>query len=225
MKSFSEIYQRAAERKGGEANLKELITVAIKTPELLAETPDDRYLSEITKAVFRAGFVWKVIENKWPGFEEAFWHFNIARCAYMSEDDIDALAQDERIVRNRQKIVTVQANAVMIFQIARQHGSFGQFLANWPEDDFIGLLNYLKKHGSRLGGNSCQYFLRFVGKDGFVLSRDGVAALIDAGVIDKPPTSQSSLKKVQDTYNQWHSESGLGYAQISRVLSMSIDTV
>jgi len=105
----------------------------------------------------------------------------------------------------------------MIFEHSKQHGSFGKFIAEWPADDFIGLLNYLKKHGSRLGGTSCQYFLRTMGKDSFIMSRDGVAALIDAGVIDKNPTGKTAMQKVQDVYNQWHKE--------SRILACSIDSV
>lgn len=223
MKSFAEIYDRAAKRKGGEAELQQLIQIDIKTPAQLAATPDDRYLSAMTKAIFMAGFVWKVIENKWDGFEQAFWNFNITRCAYISDDDLDNLVQDTRIVRNGQKIATVQHNAVMIFELAKQHGSFGKMLAEWPDDDFIGLLQLLHKRGSRLGGNSAQYFLRRVGKAGFMLGRDGVAALIDAGAIDKNPNSQSGRLQVQEAYNQWASETDLNMAQISRVLSMSID--
>jgi len=84
MKNFEEIYQRAADRKGSEAELKKLTHVKTKTAKQLAAIPDDRYLSSITKAVFNAGFVWRVIENKWEGFEQAFWGFNINRCAFMS---------------------------------------------------------------------------------------------------------------------------------------------
>lgn len=225
MKKFDEIYQRSVERKGGEDMLKHIINIPCKTPKELAETTDDRYLSSITKAVFKAGFVWKVIDKKWDDFEKAFWDFNVNRCAWMSPEDIHLLSQDTRIVRNMQKILTVQANAAMIFEHSNQHGSFGSFIANWPEDDFIGLLNHFKKHGSRLGGMSCQYFLRTMGKDGFILSRDGVAALIDAGVIYKTPTGKGAMQKVQDTYNLWRQESGLGYAQISRILACSIDSI
>lgn len=225
MKSFSEIYDRAAARKGGEEALQFLLQVDVKTPQELAAIPEERYLSAITKAIFKAGFVWRVIDNKWDGFESAFWQFNVRRCAYMSEEDIDALAQDKRIVRNRQKILTVPANAVMMIELAQEHGSFAQMIADWPCDDFIGLLRLFAKRGSRLGGNSTQYVLRSLGKDGFILGRDGIAALIDAGVIDKAPTSQTNKAKVQEVYNQWSQESGLGLAQISRVLAYSIDTV
>ena len=39
--------------------------------------------------------------------------------------------------------------------------------------------NANRLRGARLGGMTAQYFLRFMGKDGFVFSRDGVAALIE----------------------------------------------
>lgn len=223
MSDFNTIYQRAVERKGGEDALLALLPTDIKSSTELAEIPDHRYLSEMTKAIFKAGFVWKIIDNKWSGFEEAFWGFDIGRCSFMSPEDEDALCSDQRIIRNRQKILTVPHNAVMINEIAKQHGSFARFIADWPSDDFIGLLDYLSKHGSRLDGMTCQYFLRFIGKDGFVLSRDGVHALIQAGIIEKSPNSKAARRKIQQAYNRWHQESNFGLAQISRILGLSID--
>lgn len=223
MSDFSEIYQRAVARKGGEASLRALLPSDIRSPEELSTIPDHRYLAEITKAIFKAGFVWKVIDNKWPGFEDAFWGFDIGRCSFMSPEDEDALCLDQRIIRNRQKILTVPRNAVMINEIAKQHGSFARFIADWPGNDFIGLLEYLGSHGSRLGGMTCQYFLRFIGKDGFVLSRDGVYALIEAGVIEKSPNSKAARNKIQQAYTRWQQESGYGLAEISRILALSID--
>lgn len=225
MKPFAEIYDRAANRKGGEKELEKMIQLNLKTAKQLAEIPDDRYLAEITRGVFNAGFVWKIIEHKWDGFESGFWKFNIMRCAYMSEEDIDQLCSDERIVRNRQKIITVRDNASMIFELSGKYGSFGKMVGDWPDDDYINLLALLKKRGSRLGGLTPQYVLRRLGKSGFVLSRDGTAALIDAGVIDKFPTGKAAMQNVQQAYNQWMQESGLSMAQISRVLSLSIDSV
>lgn len=223
MRPFAEILDRAAERKGGMDALQALLPTGIKAPEVLAKIPDDRYLAAMTRAIFKAGFVWKVIDNKWPGFEKAFWEFDIDRCMCFSPEDEDNLCRDSRIVRNRQKILTVPCNAMMIAAIRNEHGSFGRFIADWPGEDYIGLLGFLKKNGARLGGNSSQYFLRTIGKDGFVLSRDGVHALIEAGVIDKPPTSKAALGKVQQAYNLWSVESGYGLADISRILAFSTD--
>lgn len=223
MQTFTEIIERAADRKGGIDNLRSLLPDTIRPPEELVGIPDDRWLSGMTRAIFKAGFVWKVIDNKWPGFEEAFWAFDTGRCAGMSPDEEDALCRDERIVRNRQKILTVPHNAVMVIETSNRHGGFGRFVADWPEDDFLGLLDYLGKNGARLGGMTAQYFLRFIGKDGFVFSRDGVAALIAAGVINKKPTGKGDRRKVQDAYNTWRDESGYGLAEISRILALSID--
>jgi 3-methyladenine DNA glycosylase Tag len=223
MTDFNDIYQRAVARKGGEDSLRTLLPKDIKSAQELAETPDHRYLAEMTKAIFKAGFVWKVIDNKWSGFEEAFWGFDIGRCSFMSPEDEDALCNDPRIIRNRQKILTVPQNAVMINEVARQHGSFARFIADWPGTDFIGLFDYLASQGARLGGMTCQYFLRFIGKDGFVLSRDGVYALIEAGIIEKSPNSKAARVKIQQAYNRWQEESGFSLTEISRILAMSID--
>ena len=222
MQKFSEIYQRALERKGGEEQLTALFPIGIKTAAELSAIPHDRYLAEMTRAIFKAGFIWKIIDHKWAGFEKAFWQFNIARCSMTSPEDLELLYQDTRIIRNMQKIDTVHKNAAMILELSEQYGSFASLIAEWPDDDFIGLLELLHKNGSRLGKQTCQYFLRFIGKDGFVLARDGVAALIRAGVITSPPTSKRDLKLVQQAYNSWREESGLGNAQISRILSLSI---
>ncbi len=223
MQSFGEIYARAVERKGGEEALRALLPADIRPAEELAATGDDRYLAGMTKAIFKAGFVWKVIDNKWPDFETAFWGFDIGRCSFMSPEEEDALCRDSRIVRNRQKILTVPHNAVMIAELAREHGSFARLVADWPGEDFVGLLDLLDKRGSRLGGMTGQYFLRFIGKDGFVLSRDGVHALILAGVIDKPAVGKGARARIQTAYNQWREEAGLGLAEISRVLALSAD--
>ena len=105
MEKFETIYQRAAKRKGGSEALDGLLS-SDSSPVDLTKIPDDRYLAEMTKRIFCAGFVWKVIESKWPSFEEAFQGFDVDKMAVLSDDDLADLAQDERIVRNAQKIQT-----------------------------------------------------------------------------------------------------------------------
>lgn len=225
VKPFSEIFERAASRHGGAAALEiKLGEIGdILTGLQLAKCPDSHFLAEMTKAIFKAGFVWKVIDNKWPGFEAAFHNFDIDRCAFIHEDEISALAKDGRIIKNPAKIASVPANARFIQAVRKEYGGFGKFLSQWPEDDFAGLLQYLNKHGSRLGGKTAMYFLRFAGKDGFALGPDGVAALIDAGVVESEPKTKTQLQAVQNAFNAWRKESGRSYAQISRTLGLSID--
>ncbi|QUD88804.1 DNA-3-methyladenine glycosylase I [Phenylobacterium montanum] len=222
MKSFKTIYDRAAERKGGEAVLKSFLPLE-KAHGNPATLTDDRILAQMTQRIFSAGFVWSVIEAKWPGFEEAFLGFDPPALLGQFDEFWERLCSDKRIVRNPQKIMSVRHNAGFVVELARQHGSAGRFLAEWPADDQLGLLKVLADRGSRLGGRTGFYFLRFVGRDSFIPSKDVVAALRDAGLdIADEPTSKKDMAKVQGQFNAWHDETGLPLTHISRILAMSI---
>jgi 3-methyladenine DNA glycosylase Tag len=221
LQKFAAIYERAAERKGGTDALEALLPKP-KSSAQLKRITDDRYLAEMTKCVFRSGFVWQIIENKWPGFEAAFAGFDTAACAMLSDEDLEQLAEDARIVRNAKKIASVRGNAAFIRELKQSHGGCGVFLAQWPADDIVGLWDDLKRRGARLGGNTGPFFLRFVGKDTFMLSGDVVKALIRQKVVDKAPSGRKALGAVQDAFNAWRAESGRSLAEISRTLACSV---
>lgn len=224
MLPFKTIRARAAERKGGEAALAQLLPKPMD-PKALAAVPDDRILAEMTKRIFSAGFVWSVIEAKWPGFEEAFLGFEPKRLLFEPDEFWERLTKDARIVRNPQKILAVRQNARFVDDIAREHGSFGKFLMTWPDDDQVGLLAILGKRGARLGGRTGAYFLRFIGKDCFMTSDDVIACLRDAGLdIAEKPSSKNDLDKIQRQFNAWHEETGLIRTHLSRICAMSIGT-
>ena len=171
MTPFKTILARAAKRKGGQAKLEALLPKA-PSERALAKLTDDRALAEMSKRIFSAGFVWSVIESKWPGFEAAFLGFEPRKLLMKPDEFWEKLVADKRIVRNPQKIMAVRGNARFVSDIAREHGSFGKFLAAWPATDQVGLLDLLAKRGTRLGGNTGQYLIRFLGKDSFIASRD-----------------------------------------------------
>jgi len=222
MKRFATIRARAAKRKGGDAALDALLP-KVKSAAALARMKDDRVLSDMTKRIFSAGFAWSVIEKKWPDFEAAFLGFEPKPLLAQPDEFWEHLASDPRIVRNAQKIMAVRANAQFISDIAKEHGSFGKFLAAWPATDQVGLLDVLAKKGARLGGSSGQFFLRFIGKDCFVLSMDVVACLRDAGLdIADNPSSKKDLRKIQEQFNAWIEETGLPLTHLSRICAMSI---
>lgn len=221
MRAFDEIFEIAASRKGGAEALNAMLTPPKPAAELAA-IPDDRWLATMTRCVFQAGFNWKVVENMWPGFEAAFNGFDIGHCAMLTDEDFERLVSDKRIIRNGAKIRSVQENAVFVQTLAAQAGSAGKAIADWPSTDFIGLLELLKKRGSRLGGTSGQYCLRFIGKDSFILSQSVVARLIAEGVVDRQPTSKKALADVQSAFNVWMQQSGRSLTDISRVLAMSL---
>ncbi len=218
---FKAIRARAEKRKGGAKAFEKLLS---KKPDMkaLAKLADDRILAEMTQRVFSAGFAWSVIENKWPGFEKAFLGFKPAKLIFQPDDFWEVLLSDTRIVRNGAKIASVRENAAFVQEIAKEHVSFGKFLTKWPSSDQIGLLDLLAKRGSRLGGNTGQMLLRFIGWDGFVTSQDVVACLRDAGLdIAAEVKSKGDLAKVQAQFNAWASETGLPYTHLSRICAMS----
>ena len=223
MSSFSEIFDKAANRHGKPEMLTHVEASVPKSASELSSIPDDRWLSQATRCVFQAGFNWKVIEAKWDGFEAAFEGFDIGRWVLASDDDIADLASDKRIVRNPQKIRTVPENARFFAEVSREHDGFGKWISQQPSTERNLLLEEMNRRGSRLGAMTGQYFLRFMGVDCYILSRDVTAALVREGIVDRQPTSKRAMAAVQEAFNGWMKESGYGLTQISRVLARSID--
>ncbi|TIU81168.1 MAG: DNA-3-methyladenine glycosylase I, partial [Mesorhizobium sp.] len=81
MADFQQIRARAAKRKGGEEALASLLG-PMPDNTAVAKVHDDRILSTMAERIFAAGFVWRVIEQKWPGFEEAFLGFEPKRLLF-----------------------------------------------------------------------------------------------------------------------------------------------
>lgn len=219
--SFERIYQRACERKGGAKALEALLGQNVSV-EQLASLPDNLLLAELTKKVFQSGFVWRVVRQKWPGFCEVFFDFDIEKMLLMSDEMLETKARDERIIRNASKVFTIRHNAHMIDDVAQKHGSFARFIANWPGSDIIGLWAYLKQHGARLGGNTGPYALRAIGKDTFILSEDVEAYLRATKVFDGGISSKRSLQQIQQQFNLWQQQSGRSLQHISQIIALSV---
>jgi 3-methyladenine DNA glycosylase Tag len=222
VQDFSKVEARAIKRKGGAEALEALLP-KVKTPRALAKITDDRWLARMTQGVFSAGFVWKVIEAKWDGFEAAFGGFVPAKVATLGDDDLDQLAGDERIVRNRQKIWATRDNARLVLDLGAEYGSFGKMVAGWPGTDLIGLYDLLARRGSRLGGMTGPYLMRAMGKDTFMLTDSVLRALQQAKVLDAPKaTSKKARQQVQAAFNTWAVQTGRSYGALSRILACSV---
>ena len=221
MRTFAEILDIAAARKGGADKVLAAVPVP-KTADDLAAIPDRDWLAAMARGIFQAGISWKVVDTKWPGIEEAFLGFDPGRVSMLDEDAIDALVSDTRVIRSGPKILAIRDNAAFIREVAAEAGSFGRKIGDWPASDYAGLLDWLVKKGSRLGGSTGPYMLRAMGKDSWILSDDVVKRLVEEGVIDGPPTSRKAMAAVQAAFDRWRAESGQGLTTISRVLAQSI---
>jgi len=220
--NFKKIHDRAIKRKGSEKKLNSLLP-KISSKKNLKTVGDDRCLSIMTKVINQAGFHWGVIEKKWPEFEEAYFGFDTHKLSLLSPEQWEDYTQDRRVVRNWQKIKATYDNLGFINETSAEYGSFAKFIAQWPQDDQVGLMSYLKKHGSRLGGNSGQRFLRILGFDAFILYSDMVSALQHAGLdIQDKPSSKRDLSRVQAALNEIHDATNLPYTHIGKILTYSI---
>jgi 3-methyladenine DNA glycosylase Tag len=222
MDRFQIIYDRAAARKGGTAALEALLP-RVRTSRALARVGDDRVLAEMTRCVFQAGFVWRVVDQKWEGFESVFFGFDPEKIVLLSPEQLERFSRDRRIVRNLQKVGTVPQNARYILDLRAAHGSFTRFARAWPDSDLIGLFAHMRRNGARLGGMTGQRVLRNIGRDTFILTGDVVHCLQRAGVdIGDNPTSKRELHAVQAAFNDWQQQSGLPYAHLSRICACSV---
>ena len=153
---YQELYDRACERKGGEAAVEAMLP-KVASSKQLQTLGSDRYLAEFTRKIFQSGFVWRVVDKKWDHFEEEFWGFDIKL--------------------------------------------------------------YLKKQGSRLGGNTGPYALRTLGVDTFLLTADVEGCLRNHGIIDSGITSQRALRATQAFFNGLRDQSGRSLSSLSRIVS------
>ncbi|MZR31791.1 DNA-3-methyladenine glycosylase I [Sneathiella litorea] len=219
MISYEEIRATAEENAGG------VKALAARMPELKSDadirnTPSAVYFSAMSFRIFSSGLNQTMVRTKWPAFEKAFHDFEPAKVAFMSEDDIAALMDNTAIIRHLGKIRATHHNALALVALEKEYGSIGNYLADWPLDDITGLYEDIKSRFKQLGGNSGPYFVRMMGKDGFIMTPDVVSALNQLGVGSGKLTSKKDRAAVQEAFNRWHEESGAPYAHISRTLAI-----
>ena len=217
MNRFEEIHEAALIRHGGTAVEERL--PRILTTDGLRALPADRYLSAMTLRIFRAGLKHSVVDGKWPAFEEVFAGFDVRRVASMHDEDIEALLADRRLIRHAGKLRAVPRNARAMLEI----DDFPGWIADWPVADIIALWAALQKRMSQLGGRSASYFLRMVGKDGFILTDSVARALAYWQLVDRPVEGKAGMQVAQRAFNRLADESGRPLAHISMILALSVD--
>jgi DNA-3-methyladenine glycosylase I len=144
---------------------------------------DDRVLFEfLVLEGAQAGLTWELILKRRDGYRKAFAEFDPVRVARFTAARTDKLLGDPSIVRNRQKIASVVANAKAFLAIQKELGSFDayvwQFVGGKPIDgrrktladvpaktkESDALSKDLKKRGfSFVGSTICYAFMQAVG--------------------------------------------------------------
>jgi len=221
MIEFRELLALAVNRKGGLKPVEALLP-AVKTPAQLRQPDDAFYFSALTRRVFRAGLKYSPVDAKWPAFEQAFFGFDPHKLVLMPDAMLEERMQDRRLIRHWRKMKAIRHNAQLILDLSREYGSVGNWIADWPATDTVGMWQLLKKRGQQLGGHSGAAFLRMVGRDTWYPTDDVTAVLKAHRIIDKALTSQRDQQAAQAAFNQWQQESGRPQAHISKVLALTL---
>ena len=131
-------------------------------PEQIKPQSLDDYLEVMSKAVFQSGMSWKVVEAKWPSTREAFHDFHIQEVADLNAFNVEELAKDTRVIRNRRKLEAIVSNAQKMLELDGEYGSFQKYLRS--QGDFDGTLTALRKDFKFMGPTGIYYFLYVVGE-------------------------------------------------------------
>ncbi len=121
------------------------------------------YLDVMSKSVFQTGMSWKVVENKWPGTQVAFSGFEPGVIAHFTDKEVDQLAGDTRIIRNRRKIQATVQNARQMLEMEDEHGTFRDYLRS--HGSFDATVADLRKRFKFVGEMGAFHFLYVIGEE------------------------------------------------------------
>ncbi len=106
---------------------------------------DDATLFEfLILETFQAGLSWITILRKRENFRTALDNFDYEKIAQYGQGKIEALLQDEGIIRNKLKVKATVTNAQAFMKIQEEFGSFSKYIWDFVEGKPI--KNNLKNH-------------------------------------------------------------------------------
>jgi DNA-3-methyladenine glycosylase I len=91
---------------------------------------DDKLFELLSLEGAQAGLSWITVLRRREGYRRAFENFDPDVVARYDDARVDAIMSDVGVIRHRQKIHSVIANAQAVLDIQREHGSFSEYI--WP---------------------------------------------------------------------------------------------
>ena len=118
------------------------------------------YLETMSKSVFQTGISWRVVDSKWPEIREAMRDFDPDTIARFGDMELEELANDKRVIRNRRKLKAIVDNARQMIDLEAKHGSFRNYLRSHDST-----VKDLRKQFRFLGDTGCYHFLWVVNEE------------------------------------------------------------
>lgn len=87
----------------------------------------------------QAGLSWETILKRREGYREAFHAFNPSLVANMSDQELEVLLSNPKVIRNRLKVFSTRQNAQVFLEIQKEFGTFDKYL--WEFVNFVPIVN------------------------------------------------------------------------------------
>ena len=102
---------------------------------------DDHLLFEmLVLESFQAGLSWLIILKKREAFRQAFDNFDITKIVAYQDDKIQALLNDQKIVRSIAKIKATISNAQAFMSVQAEYGKFANYIWSFTERKIIDMV-------------------------------------------------------------------------------------
>jgi DNA-3-methyladenine glycosylase I len=138
---------------------------------------DDKYLYEmLILESFQAGLSWECVLNKREDFRIAYDNFDIEKILLYDDKKTSELINNEKIIRNKRKIIASINNSKIFKAIVEEYGSFYNYLKVFSGDKIIyetdrttntlsdAISNDLYQRGMRFVGSTIIYsYLQAIG--------------------------------------------------------------
>ena len=158
-------------------NLNNPLYVEYHDKEWCVPNFDEKYLYQmLILESFQAGLSWECVLNKRESFKKAYDDFDVNKVVNYTENKINQLLSNKNIIRNKRKIIASIKNSKIFLDIAKQYGSFANYLKTFTQDKIIyetdkttnelsdAISNDLKKRGMTFVGSVIIYsYLQAIG--------------------------------------------------------------
>lgn len=136
---------------------------------------DDRELFiKLILECMQTGLSFEIILKKKQGYLDLFFNLDPHHCAKLSDEDIQKLSHNDKIIRHAAKIQAIRSNAQAFLNIQKLHGSFSNFIWSFvkntpiintyealekahPNEESLLLFKALKKYGMKFIGPVSTY--------------------------------------------------------------------
>lgn len=126
---------------------------------------DNEYFEILSKAVFQAGFSFKVVHDKWSGISKFFHNFDTERIADWGAMEVADALENPDMIRNTKKIKAIISNAQRFNELVEEHGSFSNYVDTITRLPYEERKKLLVSNFKWLGKTGAYFFLYCIDDD------------------------------------------------------------